>query len=172
MEELKKPVDEARQQTVLFAQLIEILTQNAIMMLGAMPDRQGRQRPPDLASAEMMIEMLAVLKKKTTGNLTKEEEKMISGTLFQLQTAFADIASKTGEFSKARKATEAAAASEEEAFDPALEDEPMGMMEPDPAQTPNPSAPAPQKTPATAPAAPAAPVVPVESKIKFSKKYT
>ena len=109
--------DEVRKQTILFAQLIEILAQNAIIMLGSMPDPQGRQRPPDLNGAEMMIEMMAVLQKKTKGNLTKEEEKIISSTLYQLQAAFAEIASKSGEFSKARKATEAVESISEDEFE-------------------------------------------------------
>lgn len=125
MDQKQTGADEGRKNTLLFAQLIEILTQNAVMMLGGMPDRQGRSRPPDLNAAEMMIDMLAVLQKKTKGNLTKEEERMISGTLYQLQTAFADVASKSGDFEKARKATESmdAADAAPEGFEDDLEHE-------------------------------------------------
>jgi hypothetical protein len=160
-----KNIDEARKQTLLFAQLIEILTQNAVLMLGGAPDRQGRQRPPDLNGAEMMIDMLSVLYKKTKSNLTPEEEKMISGTLFQLQTAFADVASKSGEFEKARKATEAS----EAASEPDFEDE----------QFPEPP---PSKPSAQGHSHPTAPknIQPSvqhasetkESKVKFAKKYS
>ncbi len=173
MDERKKPAESPeRKQTMLFAQLIEILTQNAVMMLGAYPDRQGRQRPPDLPGAEMMIDMLAVLQKKTKGNLNKDEERMLSSALYQLQSAFAEVASRSGEFGKARKATEAVEAaegggSEEEAF----EEEPE-----EPA--PPPAGPAPRPAPG-GPAAPAhpAPSAPLssqerESKVKFSKKYS
>jgi len=156
-------MDDARKQTVLFAQLIEILTQNAVMMLGGVPDRQGRQRPPDLNSAEMMIEMMSVLQKKTKGNLSAEEDRMLSGTLFQLQSAFAEVASKSGDFEKARKATEAVEASEAEEF----ADEPA----PAPASHAAPSASRPQSS---APAAPQTvqPSTPsVENKVKFTKKY-
>ena len=106
MDEAKEP-NSPQKETMLFAQLIELLTQNAVMMLGGMTDRQGRQRPPDLNAAEMMIDLLNVLQAKTKGNLTKEEERMLSSTLYQLQTAFAEVASKSGDFSRARKATEA-----------------------------------------------------------------
>jgi hypothetical protein len=160
--------DEARKQTMLFAQLIEILTQNAIMMLGAMPDRSGRQRPPDLNGAEMMIEMLSVLHKKTKGNLSAEEERMISGTLYQLQSAFAEIASKTGDFGKARKATEAAQSAEAE--DEIEEQEPDLTPPPTQPQShgPTPHAQPPgQKPQGIKPAA----STPGENKVKFSKKY-
>ena len=162
MEDHKESQDEARKQTALFAQLVEILTQNAIMLLGAMPDRQGRQRPPDLNGAEMMIEMLNVLHKKTKGNLTKEEEKIISGTLYQLQTAFAEVASKSGEFGKARKATDAVESADEEILDE-HEEEPV----PTPSQAPHETQRAPQKPQNIQASVPQT----GESKVKFTKKY-
>jgi len=163
MNDSKSTPDDVRRQTMLFAQLVEILTQNAILMLGAVPDRQGRQRPPDLNGAEMMIDILGVLQKRTKGNLAKEEEKMLTGTIYQLQAAFAEIASKTGEFGKARKATEAAETAEEDIFD--------NEMDPSvpPQQTARPSGaqPSPQKPQGIQ----AAVSQTAESKIKFTKKY-
>jgi len=157
-----EPVDESRKTTLLFAQLIEILTQNAVMMLGGVPDRQGRTRPPDLNAAEMMIDMLAILQKKTKGNLTKEEERMISGTLYQLQTAFAEVASKSGDFEKARKATESIDAADE----PELGEEPEEIPQP---QARQPQAPTAQSPKATQPSA--ASHVERENKVKSTKKY-
>ncbi|MBI4024863.1 MAG: DUF1844 domain-containing protein [Verrucomicrobia bacterium] len=161
MQDRTKQNDEGRKQTALFAQLVEILTQNAVMLLGAMPDRQGRQRPPDLNGAEMFIEMLNVLQKKTKGNLSREEDKMISSTLYQLQTAFAEVASKTGEFGKARKATEAAETSEEDD----LADEPA------PAPPPSRHSPAGSQPQSPKPQGIQAATTTTESKVKFTKKY-
>ena len=162
MEKEKDPkLDEGRKQTMLFAQLIDLLTQNAVMMLGGVTDRQGRQRPPDLNSAELMIDMLSVLLAKTKGNLTPDEEKMLSSTLYQLQTAFADVASKSGDFGKARKATEAAEAAE--------------LEEGEPRSSPPPSGAAPTAAHQAAPAKPAgiqsSPAQSAETKVKFTKKY-
>ncbi len=167
MEESPPPMDEARKQTMLFAQLIEILAQNAVMLLGV-PDRSGRQRPPDLNGAEMMIEMLSVLQKKTKGNLTKEEDRMITGTLFQLQSAFAEVASKSGEFEKARKATEANEASESAGTDPFEEDlDAPPPAAPPQAQQPVSSNPQPKPQGIQSSAAPQS----AERKVKFTKKY-
>jgi len=155
------PKDEARKQTMLFAQLIEILTQNAIMMLGGMQDRQGRQRPPDLNAAELMIEILSVVQTKTKGNLTAEEEKMLSSTLYQLQTAFADVASKSGDFGKARKAAEAIEAADLEEDDP----------RPSPAKSHSPP-PTGSQSPASKPQGiQSASMQSAETKVKFTKKY-
>lgn len=158
--------DETQKQTMLFAQLVEILTQNAVMMLGVMPDRQGRQRPPDLNGAEMMIEMLAVLQKKTRGNLTKEEDRMLAGTLYQLQSAFADVASKTGDFGRARKATEAVEDGEAEAA--RAEQQAPGPS----TNARKPSAPVPAAAPPSGPQDIQPSTAPSrEGKVKFSKKY-
>ena len=178
MSDTPKPqADAQRRESGFFAQLIELLAQNAVMMLGGMADRQGRQRPPDLAGAEMVIEMMSVLQKRTKGNLTKEEERMLSGTLYQLQTAFAEVASKSGEFGKARKATEAAEAADagEVGGDLGpLEDEELGAdkgapMPPPPAEAARPGGPSPVGSP-PAGIQPSAPE-PRESKVKFTKKY-
>ena len=178
MSETPKPqADAQRRESGFFAQLIELLAQNAVMMLGGMADRQGRQRPPDLAGSEMVIEMMTVLQKRTKGNLTKEEERMLSGTLYQLQKAFSEVASKAGEFGKARKATEAAeAADAEEAGGGlgAIEDEDLGGAEGTPMPPPLSAgvqpggvAPAGSRPTGIQPSAPE----PRESKVKFTKKY-
>lgn len=162
-----KPVDPQQRTTMLFAQLVELLTQNAVMMLGGMADRQGRARPPDLNGAEMIIEMLSMLQKRTKGNLTKDEERMITGTLYQLQTAFAEVASKSGEFGKAHKAQ--AAAKEADG-----DDEDEGAPE-DFAEEPLPPQAAAARAEAPAAKKPegiqSAPTEPAESKVKFTKKY-
>lgn len=147
--------DSGRKDTVLFAQIIEMLTQNAVMLMGMVPDPRGRQMPPDLNGAEMIIDMLGVIQKKTKGNLTKEEEKMVSSTLYSLQTAFAEVAGKSGEFEKARKATEAASSAAEGG---ARQAPPPRQEKPQP--TPAPSR---QEVPATDRV--------YENKVKFTKKY-
>lgn len=168
------PADAKKRESGLFARLIELLAQNAVMMLGGVPDRQGRQIPPDLRGAEMVIEMLSVLQKRTKGNLTKDEDRMLSGTLYQLQTAFAEVASKSGEFEKARKATDAAAAADADGdLGPLADDEPGvddgDPVPPPPAEATRPGGPAPVGTPPSG--IHASPPEPRESKVKFTKKY-
>ncbi len=159
--EKEQKQDEGRKQTMLFAQLIDLLTQNAVMMLGGVPDRQGRQRPPDLNSAELMIDMLSVVVAKTKGNLTPDEEKMLSSTLYQLQTAFAEVASKSGDFGKARKATEAAEAAELEESENRSSPPSSGTG----------STAAHQPTSAKPTGIQSSPAQSAETKVKFTKKY-
>ncbi|MDD2708707.1 MAG: DUF1844 domain-containing protein [Verrucomicrobiae bacterium] len=169
-EQPEQSQDSPRKETMLFAQLVELLTQNAVMMLGGVMDRSGRQRPPDLNAAEMMIDLLGVLRDKTKGNLTPEENRMLSNTLYQLQTAFAEIASKSGDFEKARRATDSAHETEreeEQSQKVAARQKPV----PTPAGNPAPAAASGPSRPTPAPA-PSTPMAdPGESKVKYTKKY-
>lgn len=155
--------DDSQKHSLLFTRLVEMLAQNAVMLLGV-PDRGGRALPPDLNGAEMIIEMLVVLKKRTQGNLSKDEDKILSNTLFQLQSAFADIASKSGDFSKARKAQEAVDTADleedsEEDFHPASSQAHPASSETDSHRSPPPSDIQPSSTQSH------------ERKVKFTKKY-
>jgi len=67
----------------LFMDLIAGLAQQSEMLLtGA----QGLPAQP--AEAQRMIEYLAMLETKTSGNLSAEEERLLSGVIFQLRTLF------------------------------------------------------------------------------------
>jgi hypothetical protein len=76
--------DQAPEETSpLFMELIAGLAQQAEMLLtGA----QGLPAQP--AEAQRMIEYLAMLEAKTSGNLSAEENKLLSGVIFQLRTLF------------------------------------------------------------------------------------
>ena len=52
--------------------------------------------PPDLAAAQETIDLLTVLQEKTKGNLTKEEEEILGGGLYELRMAFVELSRRTG----------------------------------------------------------------------------
>jgi hypothetical protein len=80
-----------------FAALISMLTTQAFFALGLLEvqGQEGEQRDPDLAMAKYNIDMLETLQEKTKGNLSKEEEKVLSNMLSQLRMAFVKIAGST-----------------------------------------------------------------------------
>jgi len=77
-----------------FAALISMLTTQAFFALGLLEvqGQEGEKREPDLAMAKYNIDMLETLQEKTKGNLTAEEEKVLSNMLSQLQMAYVKIA--------------------------------------------------------------------------------
>ena len=67
----------------LFLDLLAGLAQQAeILMTGG----QGMAAQP--AEAQRVIEYLSMLESKTTGNLTAEEQQVLSNVIFQLRTLF------------------------------------------------------------------------------------
>jgi len=50
--------------------------------------QQGTDRVSDLALARQEIDLLGILEEKTRGNLTGEEERLLSHILFELRTRY------------------------------------------------------------------------------------
>jgi hypothetical protein len=53
-------------------------------------------QPPNLAAARETIDILGILKEKTKGNLTPEEEQLLVGSLQELKLAFVEISRQAG----------------------------------------------------------------------------
>ena len=60
----------------------------ATIHLGLTPDPSSGQISKDLNRAKDLIDILEVLKTKTTGNLTKDEEKILDETLANLKLLY------------------------------------------------------------------------------------
>jgi len=77
-----------------FAALISMLTTQAFFALGLLEiqGQEGEEREPDLAMAKYNIDMLETLQEKTKGNLTPEEEKVLSNMINQLRMAYVKVA--------------------------------------------------------------------------------
>lgn len=70
--------------------LVSMLFTHALFALGLIKV-EGPERKPDLEMAKFNIDMLEDLEKKTKGNLTDDEKKMLESTLTQLRMAFVKI---------------------------------------------------------------------------------
>jgi hypothetical protein len=75
--------------------LLLSLGSQASMMLGAA--RPGeRPGPPDLPGARSIISLLEVLRDKTEGRRTAEEDEVLEGLLYELRMQFVALARKGG----------------------------------------------------------------------------
>jgi len=63
-----------------------------LLHLGAAPDPTNGQGRVDLGQAKETIELLELLKTKTTGNLTTAEAEVLDGVLFDLRCRYVDAA--------------------------------------------------------------------------------
>ena len=71
-----------------FASFVMMLTNNVMVFLGQVPNPMTQQPQVDLEQAQHTIDILMMLREKTRGNLTDEEENFLQELLPQLQMAF------------------------------------------------------------------------------------
>ena len=79
-----------------FTMLVNMLVTNAMVFLGQMPAPGSQQYMRNLPQAQHMIDLLMVLREKTQGNLTREEEQMMQDLLPQLQMAYVSASRQVG----------------------------------------------------------------------------
>ncbi|HVE71145.1 MAG TPA: DUF1844 domain-containing protein [Thermoanaerobaculia bacterium] len=80
--------DKAENPATPFTNFIEPLIAQAYMSLGLLRNPYQPQAKIDVAAARQMIEILTLLKEKTAGNLTADEEDFLSTHLGELKLAF------------------------------------------------------------------------------------
>jgi hypothetical protein len=73
-----------------FEQLVQSVYMTSIMQLGG-TTQEGQQPQVDILGARQSVDMLAVLEEKTKGNLSLDEERLLSSALFELRMAFLEV---------------------------------------------------------------------------------
>ena len=109
--------DQAAEDT-RFLELVLIFQQAAWQGLGKVQDQESGKTAPNLPQASHAIDMLAMLQKKTDGNLSDQEGKLIANALTQLRLNFVET-----------QAEQSAASPEETAESPAEDDAPESTSE-------------------------------------------
>ncbi len=64
------------------------LNSTALFHLGELPDPQTNEKKKDIPLAKQTIDTIAMLKEKTAGNLTGDEEKFIENVLADLRLRY------------------------------------------------------------------------------------
>lgn len=70
---------------VSFSSLLFSLSSSALLHLGEIADPYTNQKKQDLTLAKHTIDIMAMLKEKTKGNLTEEEKKFLESVLADLR---------------------------------------------------------------------------------------
>ena len=74
--------------SVDFASFVMMLTNNVMVFLGQVPSPITQQPQVDLGQAKHTIDIIMMLREKTRGNVTDEEERFLQELLPQLQMAY------------------------------------------------------------------------------------
>lgn len=79
--------------TVLnFSTFILSLTTSALVCLGELPDPITKEKTLNLPLAQQTISIIEILKEKTAGNLTVDEESLIGTVLYDLRMKYVQSA--------------------------------------------------------------------------------
>jgi len=71
-----------------FFQLVLGLQQSGWMLLGKVANPMTGQMEKNLIAAKSTIDTMVMLREKTKGNLTKEEEELLGGAISQLEVNY------------------------------------------------------------------------------------
>lgn len=83
--------------TVDFTTIVLSLRHVGLMALGLVDGEDAKNFPTDPQACRMQIDMLEVLKEKTEGNLTDDENKLLGSVLYELRMAFVEHAGKASD---------------------------------------------------------------------------
>lgn len=86
---------QAGEMTQIFVEFVMMQAQNAALCLGQITDPRVGQPQVNIPLASMFIDQLSVIRAKTAGNLTPDEQKVIDSALEQMTMAFEHVASRT-----------------------------------------------------------------------------
>ena len=82
------------QPNIYLVNLVISLSQTGMLQLGKIVNPMTGKEEKNLEQAKVTIGMLEMLKEKTAGNLTKEEEKMMAEVVSNLQLNYVDEVNK------------------------------------------------------------------------------
>jgi hypothetical protein len=74
-----------------FSTFIMSLSQSAVLHLGEIPHPETNEIEKNLPLARQTIDLLGVLEEKTKGNLTGDEERLLTQVLFDLRMRFVEV---------------------------------------------------------------------------------
>ena len=77
-----------------FTSLVMMFATACWQHLGKVPNPMTNKAECDLQNAQFTIDILSMLAEKTKGNLTPEEEKLLTNTISDLQLNYADEVNK------------------------------------------------------------------------------
>jgi hypothetical protein len=86
--------DEAALPGIDFSTFILSLSHSAVLHLGEAPHPETNQIEQNLTLARQTIDLLGLLEDKTKGNLTGDEERLLTQVLFDLRLRFVDVQKK------------------------------------------------------------------------------
>jgi hypothetical protein len=90
MAEVQKDTLGNREDTLRFLDMVGLFGQQAMMALGKLANPMTHKAEKNLPAARLFIDTLEMLERKTAGNLTTDEQKVLKATLTDLRMMFVE----------------------------------------------------------------------------------
>ena len=84
-------VQEAAEPKLDFFNYIASLGFQTMIFLGEMPNPITNQVEKNLKQAKFLIDTLIILRDKTKGNLSKEEDDLLNGSIYELELRYVEL---------------------------------------------------------------------------------
>lgn len=78
-----------------FVQFVMMQAQNIYYVLGRIPSPDGREIPPNLEAAKILIDQFEMIQAKTKGNLSTQENSILDDALKNVRLAFVEASGGT-----------------------------------------------------------------------------
>lgn len=82
-------------QDLTFASFVVGLSTEALALMGEMPHPATGERMNDLVGAQQLVDIIAMLRDKTRGNLSHDEDSLLEAILFDLRMKYVEKARRT-----------------------------------------------------------------------------
>lgn len=90
MAEIQKDTQGSREDTLRFLDLVGLFSTQAMIGLGKIANPATGKAEKQLPAARAFIDMLEMLQRKTTGNLSPDETRLLQSTLTDLRVMFVE----------------------------------------------------------------------------------
>ena len=90
MAEIQKDAVGSREDTLRFLDMVSLFGSQAMMALGKLANPMTGKAERNLDAARLFIDMLEMIEKKTRGNLTPDETKVLQASLADLHIMFVE----------------------------------------------------------------------------------
>ena len=87
----EEPAKEAAEPQLDFFNYIASLGFQTMIFLGEMPNPMTNQIDKNLKQAKFLIDTLVILREKTKGNLSKEEDDLLNGSIYELELRYVEL---------------------------------------------------------------------------------
>jgi hypothetical protein len=77
-----------------FSNYIASLGFQALVFMGEIPNPMTNEIQKNLPQSKFLIDTLLLLREKTKGNLTEQEERLLNGSVYELQMKFVEVLQK------------------------------------------------------------------------------